>query len=131
MRIWFASDMTPRIKSARPTETTDADLHPTGIRRERDLDSTPGGTMQATNQSTELEDPIRSIGPDSTATFDSTASNPTEHASSEVLDSATAVEDEDDVVDEEDDEEYGDEDDEDEDDDIAVDVDPDEEPLKV
>ncbi|MCU1324601.1 MAG: hypothetical protein JWM43_4250 [Acidobacteriaceae bacterium] len=72
--------------------------------------------MQTTNQSTEFEDPIRSIGPDSTATFDSTASNPTEHASSEVLDSATAVEDEDD---------------EDEDDDIDVDVDPDEEPLKV
>ena len=34
-------------------------------------------------QNDDLVDPIKKIGPDSTATFDNSASNPTEHASSE------------------------------------------------
>lgn len=111
--------------------------------------------MEVTKQSAEFEDPIRSIGPDSTATFDNTASNPTEHASSEALDAATAVDDEDDEdlsgdgiagdgplitdapetgaddADEDDEEEYDDDDEEDEDedddgDDADEDVDDDE-----
>lgn len=63
----------------------------------------------------ELEDPIRKIGPDSTATFDSSSSNPTERASSEVLDEATVVEDDEVEVDVEleDDDELDEDEDED------------------
>jgi hypothetical protein len=64
---------------------------------------------------------LRKIGPDATATFDNSASNPTEHASSEATNAATAVEgdesDEDleDVDDADAEEEEVDEEDEDED----------------
>jgi hypothetical protein len=34
---------------------------------------------------------LREVGPDATAMFDNTASNPTEHASSEATNAATAV----------------------------------------
>jgi len=75
----------------------------------------------AKTQKEEFEDPIRRIGADSTATFDNSSSNPTEHASSEVLDEAldegTAVEDEEVDVDVELEDDDEDEDDEDEDDD--------------
>jgi hypothetical protein len=66
---------------------------------------------------------LHDLGPDATATFDGSPSNPTEHASSEATNAATAVddddvalEDEDDVAaeDEEDDEEDEEEDVEDE-----------------
>jgi hypothetical protein len=42
---------------------------------------------------------LHQVGPDATATFDNSPSNPTEHASSEATDAATAVEgdDEDDL----------------------------------
>ena len=43
------------------------------------------------------------IGPDATATFDNSPSNPTEHASSEATNSATAVDGEDEQLEEEDD----------------------------
>lgn len=42
-----------------------------------------------TRPSEDFDDPIRTIGADATATFDEGASNPTEHASSEALASAT------------------------------------------
>ena len=71
--------------------------------------------MARMTQTVDLEDPIRWIGPDSTATFDNSASNPTEHASSE--NSARSIEDtepEDDDDDDDDDDEEEDEDDADE-----------------
>jgi hypothetical protein len=43
------------------------------------------------------------IGPDATATFDNSASNPTEHASSEAMNAATAVDGEDEKLEGEDD----------------------------
>ena len=51
-----------------------------------------------TQPSEDFDDPIRTVGHDATATFDNTASNPTEHASSEALGAATANEDEPDPV---------------------------------
>jgi hypothetical protein len=58
------------------------------------------------------------VGPDATATFDNSSSNPTEHASSESLSAIHADEDELDDEDlDEDDEEYDDDEDEDEDED--------------
>ena len=50
--------------------------------------------MARMTQTVDLEDPIRWIGPDSTATFDNSASNPTEHASSESLSAVVDEEDE-------------------------------------
>ncbi len=62
---------------------------------------------------------LRNIGPDATATFDNSASNPTEHASSEATNAATAVSGDDEELEEDDDdaaaEEEDDEDDEEED----------------
>jgi hypothetical protein len=53
------------------------------------------------NQS--FDEILSEIGPDATATFDSSPSNPTEHASSEATNAATAVDDEDEELEEEDD----------------------------
>jgi hypothetical protein len=61
--------------------------------------------MAISTQDNDLNDPLRNIGPDSTAVFDESASNPTEHASSENLGAASGLEDEDE------DEEEGEEDD--------------------
>ena len=89
--------------------------------------------MARMTQTADLEDPIRWIGPDSTATFDNSVSNPTEYASSE--NSARSIEDtepEDD--DEEDDDDDDDDDDEDEDEDDAdeeIDEDDDNDTLQV
>lgn len=61
---------------------------------------------------------LRKIGPDATATFDNSASNPTEHASSEATNAAIAVGDDEDLEEEDDDaaaEEEDDEEDEEED----------------
>ncbi len=69
------------------------------------------------------DDDFIKIGPDATATFDNSASNPTEHASSENLD---AVEVEDDDLEDED--EDFDDDDEDDDDDIEDEDDEEEAP---
>ena len=81
-------------------------------------------------QSVSLDDEtLRNIGPDATATFDNSTSNPTGRASSEATNAATAVdedndnledeflagEDDDAAIDEEDDEENEEEDVEDED----------------
>jgi hypothetical protein len=76
--------------------------------------------MASSTQSIDLNDPFRNIGPDSTAVFDESPSNPTEHASSENLSAASKPEDDDEDEDEELDEE---EDDEDEDDDEEEDDD--------
>ena len=46
---------------------------------------------------------LSKIGPDATATFDNSLSNPTEHASSEATNAATAVGGDDAVLEEEDD----------------------------
>jgi hypothetical protein len=46
---------------------------------------------------------LRKIGPDATATFDNSSSNPTEHASSEATNAATAVDGDDEELEEEDD----------------------------
>jgi hypothetical protein len=55
------------------------------------------------------------VGPDATATFDNSASNPTEHASSENLDAAETEDD--DLKDEDEDEDEDEEDEEDDDED--------------
>ena len=47
-----------------------------------------------------LDETLRNIGPDATATFDNSPSNPAEHASSESTNAATAVEGDDDLEDE-------------------------------
>jgi len=60
------------------------------------------------------------IGPDATATFDNSASTPTEHASSEATNAATAVDDEDEELEEKDDDaaELEEDDEEDEEEDV-------------
>jgi hypothetical protein len=66
-----------------------------------------------------VDEILRKIGPDASAMFDKSASNPTEHASSEVTIAATAVdgadedleEDDDDAAEEEEDDEYDEEED--------------------
>jgi hypothetical protein len=60
---------------------------------------------------------LRNLGPDATATFDGSPSNPTEHASSEATNAATAVDGDDEALEDEDDfaaeeEEYDEEDEE-------------------
>ena len=46
---------------------------------------------------------LRNLGPDATATFDNSPSNPTEHASSEATNAATAVDGDDEELEDEDD----------------------------
>jgi len=79
--------------------------------------------MEIATQGIDLNDPVRNIGPDSTAVFDESPSNPTEHASSENLSVASKPEDDEDededeeLDDEEDDDKEEDEEEEDEDED--------------
>lgn len=78
-------------------------------------------TMPATTANIDFDEVLRGVGPDSTATFDNSPSDPTAHASSENL-HADAVEDdteeeeddEDEDLDEDDDEDLDEDDDEDE-----------------
>jgi hypothetical protein len=51
----------------------------------------------------DFDEILGKIRPDATATFDHAPSNPTEHASSEATNAATAVDDEDEELEEEDD----------------------------
>ncbi len=74
--------------------------------------------MPAIAANTDVDDILREVGPDSTATFDNSASDPTEHASSENLRVAPKVDDEDDDDEDDDVEDDDDEEDEDEDDDL-------------
>ena len=74
--------------------------------------------MAITKKRSNSDDDFLNVGPDATATFDNSRSNPTEHAGSENLD---AIEDDDeeeneDLDEEEAEEEYDEEDDEDSDD---------------
>jgi hypothetical protein len=66
-----------------------------------------------------FDEVLPKIGPDATAMFDNSANNPTEHASSEARNAATAVDGQDEELEEEDDdaaeEEEDDEEDEEED----------------
>jgi segregation and condensation protein B len=98
--------------------------------------------MAISTQDNDLNDPLRNIGPDSTAVFDESGSNPTEHASSENLGAASELEDEDvedeeegeddDVEEDLDEEDDDDEDEEEEDDDEEdEDEDDDEDELQV
>jgi len=73
--------------------------------------------MAITKKRSNSDDDFLNVGPDATATFDSSPSNPTEHASSENLD---ATGDDDDELEDEDldeEEEYDDEDEDDHDED--------------
>jgi hypothetical protein len=86
--------------------------------------------MAISTRNSGLNDPLRKIGPDSTAVFDESASNATEHASSENLGAASELEDDEDeeeTEDIEDDLEDEDEDDEDDEDDEEEDEDEDDE----
>jgi hypothetical protein len=80
-------------------------------------------TDSTNNQS--FDEILRKIGPDATATFDNSASNPTEHASSEATNAATSVDGDDDEEDEDlededdDDAELEEDDEEDEEEDVA------------
>jgi hypothetical protein len=101
--------------------------------------------MAISNQGIDLNDLLRNIGPDSTAVFDESPSNPTEYASSENLSVASKPEDDedededeelddeedDDEEDEEEDEEEEDEDEEEDDDDHDEDEEEDDDELKV
>jgi|SRR5260370_34683489 hypothetical protein len=99
------------------------ELHLTGSGKNAIRDEFRRDIMARMTQTVDLDDPIRWIGPDSTVTFDSSISDPTERAASEY--SARSVED----TEPEDDDD--DEDDEDEDDaDEEIDED-DEETLQV
>jgi hypothetical protein len=59
--------------------------------------------MAKVGKDQDFDEMLSKIGPDATATFDYSPSNPTEHASSEATNAATAVDGEDEVLDEEDD----------------------------
>jgi hypothetical protein len=81
----------------------------------------PNDPTQITDQSPSFDETLRKIGPDATATFDNSPSNPTEHASSEATNAATAVEGEDETLDEEDDDAAEEEEDDEEDEEEDVD----------
>jgi len=82
--------------------------------------------MAVSKKRNSSDDDFLKVGPDATATFDNSPSNPTEHASSEHLDDLDTEEDglededldedEDEDDEEEEEEEYDDEDEDDEDD---------------
>ena len=86
--------------------------------------------MAISHQDIDPQDPLDNIGPDATAAFDDSPSNPTEHASSENLGTAAALDDEeeddeeeDEDLHDEDNEEADDEDDDEEDDEDDEDAD--------
>lgn len=85
--------------------------------------------MAITKKHSNSDDDFLNVGPDATATFDNSRSNPTEHASSENLDAINTdeEEEEDEDLDEEEgeEEEYEEEEDEDSDDDEDEDDDDD------
>jgi hypothetical protein len=90
--------------------------------------------MAISTQRLDLNDPLPNIGPDSTAVFDESPSNPTVHASSENLSAASKQEDDEDEDEDEeldDEEEDEDEDEDEEDDDGDEDEEEDDDELKV
>jgi hypothetical protein len=60
--------------------------------------------MEKAGRDQDFDEIMSEIGPDATATFDNGPSNPTEHASSEATNAATAVKGRDADIEEEDDE---------------------------
>jgi hypothetical protein len=87
--------------------------------------------MAISTQDIDLNDPLRSVGPDSTACFDESPSNPTEYACTENLSAAKPEDDEDLDEEEDDDEEEEEEDDEEDDDDDDDEEEEDDDELKV
>jgi hypothetical protein len=89
--------------------------------------------MAISTQDIELNDPLRNIGPDSTAVFDESSRNSTDYGSSENLSVASKLEDDDEEEEDEDDdldlddEEDDDDEDEEEDDDDEDDEEEDDE----
>ena len=57
----------------------------------------PNDPAQDPTRSPSFDETLRNLGPDATATFDNSPSNPTEHASSAATSAATAVEGDDDL----------------------------------
>jgi hypothetical protein len=76
--------------------------------------------MAKVGRDQDFDELFSKVGPDVTATFDNSASNPTEHASSEATNAATAVDGEDESLEEEDDDAAAleEDDEEDEEDDV-------------
>jgi hypothetical protein len=71
--------------------------------RETDFSSTVEDVMAKAGKDQDFDEILSKIGPDATATFDNSPSNPTEHASSEATNAATAVNGDDAILEEEDD----------------------------
>ena len=82
--------------------------------------------MEILTQNTDFSNPLRNIGPDSTAVFDESDSNPTEHASSENLGAASKLDDEEEEEEEGEDEDFDDEEDDEDDEEDEEDDDDDE-----
>ena len=78
--------------------------------------------MAKVGRDQDFDEILSKVGPDATATFDNSASNPTEHASSEATNAATFVDGEDEALDEEDDDaaELEEDDEEDEEEDVGM-----------
>ncbi len=70
--------------------------------------------MAETRKNPNIDEILRNIGPDATATFDNSPGNPTEHAGSEATNAATAVDGDDDELEDEDDDAAEDEEDDEE-----------------
>jgi hypothetical protein len=77
--------------------------------------------MADTSKNQGFDEILRKIGPDATAMFDNSASNPTEHASSEATNAATAVDGDDEDLEEDDDDAAEEEEDDEEDEEEDVD----------
>jgi hypothetical protein len=82
-------------------------LHPMGLKAS-DVSTVYANSiredvMAKAGKDQDFNEILSKIGPDATATFDNSASNPTEHASSEATNAATAVNGSDEEVEEEDD----------------------------
>jgi hypothetical protein len=68
-----------------------------------DANSRREDVMAKVGKDQDFDEILSRIGPDATATFDNSPSNPTEHASSEATNAATAVDGDDEDLEEEDD----------------------------
>jgi hypothetical protein len=80
--------------------------------RETNFSSTVEDVMAKAGKDQDFDEILSRIGPDATATFDNSPSNPTEHAGSEATNAATAVDDDEDLEAEDDDDAMLEEDDE-------------------
>jgi hypothetical protein len=71
--------------------------------KETNFGSTVEGVMPKVGRDQDFDEIFSKVGLDATATFDNSASTPTEHASSEATNAATAVDGEDEELEEKDD----------------------------